>query len=299
MTIRRFAPALLLLSTACASTGATFRSGVGDTFLGATPWVAGSRPVAPAGGTVRIGVLPVIFQRGASQPAMFDPAAGPGTPAGALLDAMNAFVDSLTTAGNAAPVRLAVAPGANAVPGTPPDVRFGCVTEMNVPGGDCDTDRPLIGRTRQDHMLAVGRPSPEWTAWTRTAMEGANVTHVLVLTLEVGQYLPRQRGMGGKKFVAMGSGYEADLPWLTSLDTPVMVVQVTGALMDRSGQAVRIGAEGIYAKRTRFTVSMLGAQELIKTEDIEAMRTQRRDELAARPLAWQEAMRQLVAHLTR
>ncbi|HZA51832.1 MAG TPA: hypothetical protein VE549_13900 [Myxococcaceae bacterium] len=38
------------------------------------------------------------------------------------------------------------------------------------------------------------------------------------------------------------------LPWLTSLETPVSVLQLTGALIDRSGQAVRIGAEGSAAE---------------------------------------------------
>jgi hypothetical protein len=62
---------------------------------------------------------------------------------------------------------------------------------------------------------------------------------------------------------------------------------------------VRIGAEGIMAKRTRFRISALGAQEIWSDEDVGALRRARRSDLPSQPLAWKEAMRQLVAQLTR
>lgn len=302
----RVLPLLLVLATACATTGATVGSGVGDTFLEHPPYVAGARTIAAAGEAVRIGALPVIYQRGASQPAMFDPAAAPGTPAGALIEAMDAYLDSLTTASGAAPVRLvpndgprvtAVAPTSV---GVPPDVRFGCRTDTGLPDGDCVVDDGgALGRGRQQLKLAVGRPSPEWVTWARGAMEGAGVTHALVLTLEVGQLLPRQRGLVGKKVVELGEAHEMELPWLSSLETPVMVVQLTGALVDRNGRAVRIAVEGITAKRTGFLASALGAQEVLSPEDLASVRTLKRSDLAGQPLAWQEAMRQVVRQLTR
>ena len=55
--------------------------------------------------------------------------------------------------------------------------------------------------------------------------------------------------------MALGTGFTKSLPWLTSLETPVAVLQLTGALVGRDGKAIRIGSEGFYAKRTRLAIS--------------------------------------------
>jgi hypothetical protein len=179
----------------------------------------------------------------------------------------------------------------------PPDVQFGCAPDAAA-GDDCaERGDSALGREGQTMRLAVGRPSAEWVAWAGEAMGRAGAARVLVLTLEVGQYLPRQRGLRGDKEVELGTGHVVALPWLTSLETPVSVLQLTGALVGRDGKAVRIGAEGIHARRTRLALSALGVQELLRDEDVEAVRTARRDDLPGRPLAWQAALRQLVSQL--
>ena len=132
----------------------------------------------------------------------------------------------------------------------------------------------------------------------RELMSGAGVARALVITLEVGQYLPRQTGLRGDKDVELGTGHVARLPWLTSLETPVTVLQLTGALTKPDGQAIRIGAEGIVAHRTRLLVSSVGGQEVLRDEDVAAVRTLRREDLPGRPLAWQVALRHLVSQLT-
>jgi len=129
-------------------------------------------------------------------------------------------------------------------------------------------------------------------------MQDVGTERALVVTLEVGQYLPRQKGWRGDKIVELGTGHVAELPWLTSLETPVVVLQLTGVVTDREGRAVRIGAEGILAKRTRLGISAIGGQELLTDEDVARARTLRRDDLPGRPLAWQVAMRELVSRLT-
>ncbi len=299
----RTIPLLLLLTTACASTGATFKSGVGDAFLAHPPWYAGARGPVTATAGAKVGILPVLYQAGAAQAVMFDPKGGPDSPVAKLLGEMNAFVDSLTLAGGGAPVRVidgarisAVAPASM---GVAPDVQFGCRTAGDLPGEDClERGDSALGRGDQRMRLAVGRPSAQWIRWAGEAMDAAGVTHVLVLTVEVGQYLPRQTGLRGDKSVELGTAHVVALPWLTSLETPVQVLQVTGALMDRNGQAVRIGAEGMLAKRTRFLASAFGAQELLTAEDLAALRSRVREDRPGEPLVWKEAMRQLVHGLT-
>jgi hypothetical protein len=287
--VRRLAPtwlvALLVAATACA--GSTLRSGVGDTILERPPYYAGSLTAD----TARVGHFPVGYQRGSSQEPIFDPAGDPGTPVAALLADMNVYLDSL---GVTRPVGPRQPPA-----GTPPDVQFGCVAD---PTGDCAVDddaddgAPDTGKPRQ--RLAVGRPSGEWVAWAGAALDSAGLARALLLTVEVGQYMPRQTNLRGSKAVELGTGYVVPLPWLTSLETPVTVLQLTGALVDRDGRAIRIGAEGLLAQRTRLTVSALGAQRLITAEDVEQLRTSRRDDLPGRPLVWQAALRELVARLT-
>jgi hypothetical protein len=279
--------AVLVLATACATTGSTFRSGVGDAHLESPPYYAGgrvSRDVLP-----RVIHLPVGYQRGAAQSPIFDPGAGAGTPMAALLAEMNAFLDSLGVT-----TRIDAAAGASR--GTPPDVHFGCPADP----GDEDCERQREPNAEQRRMrLAVGRPSTSWIGWAAAAADRAQASAVLVLTLEAGQYWTRQRGrFGGRKAVELGTDYSQPVPWLTSLDTPAHVLQITGALIGRDGRAIRIGAEGLFARRTGFLVSSIGAQALLTDEDVERVRTLRRDELPGRPLVWQAAIRNLVAELT-
>ena len=301
--MRPLIAAAAVVLAACATTGATVRSGVGDALLDHPPYYAGAPAARVAREGARLGHLPVAYQRGAAQASIFDPASGPGTPVGALLDEMNAYLDSLGSA-RGLTVRLVEGGRVSAVTHrattVPPDVSFGCLTESGVLSGDDCAARgdSVLGRGGQAMRLAVGRPSAEWTAWMGDVLRDAGVGRALVLTLEVGQYLPRQRGVRGTKLVELGTGHTAPLPWLTSLETPVTVLQLTGALVGPDGRAVRIGAEGIMARRTRLVVSAAGGQEILGAEDVERARTLRRDDLPGRPLAWQVALRQLVGQLT-
>ncbi len=146
--------------------------------------------------------------------------------------------------------------------------------------------------------LAVARPAAEWTAWLGSALDAAGASRALMLTLEIGDYRMTQKSWRGDKAVFLGTGYSVNVPWLTSLETPVNVLQLTGALLERDGKAVRIGAEGLLARRTRLLVSSIGAQEMISDEDVQRLRTARREDLPGQPLVWQVGLRNLVAQLT-
>src|SRR5262245_28826331 len=100
-SIRLFAYVLVAASAACASTGATFRSGVGDAFFDHPPYYAGSRA---AGRDERIGHVPVTYQRGAVDAPIFDLAAEPGTALHELLVDLNTRLDSI---GASVPLRTA------------------------------------------------------------------------------------------------------------------------------------------------------------------------------------------------
>jgi 2-keto-4-pentenoate hydratase len=273
-----------LVFTAAACAGSTLGSGVGDAYLERPPFYAGAAVTTEG----RIGHLGIAYQRGATQEAMFEPVNESGSPIAALLRDMNAYLDSL-----GASVRVV---SSSAMPARAPDVMFSCET---TPDGDCATaDEGMLGDREEKMRLAVARPSAEWTAWLSSTLDAAGATRALLLTLEIGDYRMTQKSWRGDKAVFLGTNYSVNVPWLTSLETPVNVLQLTGALIDREGKAVRIGAEGLLARRTRLLVSSIGGQELITDENVQQLRTARREELPGQPLVWQVALRNLVAQLT-
>lgn len=278
-------PVLAIALGACATTGSTFRSGVGDRQLEHPPYYAG-QAIGALATAPRIAAFPIEFQRGASQADIFDPASGVGSAVAALVADMNALLDSLVPGPQLAPAaRGTVAP----------NVYFGCQLDA---ANDCvERGDSVLGRRGTTMRLAVERPSTQWVADAAAQLGGAGATHALVLTLEVGQYWPRQSGLRGAKSVELGTGHTVSLPWLTSLETPVSVVQLTGALVDREGRAVRIGAEGLLAQRTPIVASGFGLQRLVSAEDVARARTLRHADRPGQPLVWRSALCQLVAEL--
>jgi hypothetical protein len=288
---------IAVVGWSCATTGATFRSGVGDALLEHPPYYAGATATTVSTTPGRIGHLPIVFQRGASQRAIFDPRSDDSSPVAQLLSEMNAYLDSLHTSGEGN-LRIAERGALSGSSLVPPDVQFGCITEGNLTGEDCaERGDSALGRN-QRMRLAVGRPSQSWIDTVRQRMASANVERVLVISLEIGQYLPRQTGLRGDKEVELGTNNIVRLPWLTSLETPVTVLQLTGAVLDRNGSAIRIGAEGIHARRTRLLVSALGAQEMLSDSDVSEVRKLQRTDLPGTPLAWRVALKNLVTQLT-
>jgi hypothetical protein len=279
-----FALLSVAILTACATTGATFGSGVGDRQLEHPPYYAGS---VSQSGVTRVARFPIMYQRGASQFTAFDPSGEPESAVAVLLAEMNGFVDSLS-----ATPPLPVAAGAGIVP---PNVYFGC--DRNG-GEDCvERGDSVLGRQATTMRLAVERPSPRWIARNAELLDSAGASHTLVITLEVGQYWTRQSGLRGSKSVELGTGHVAPVPWLTSLETPVSVLQLTGALINREGKAARIGAEGLLAVPSPIVASGFGAQRLITDDDIRQVRTLRRVDLPGQPLAWRAALCQLLVQL--
>ena len=273
---------VILASALSACAGSTVGSGVGDRMLEEPPYYAGRLvPIAERS----LAVMPIGYQRGAAQSPIFEPEGDAGSPLAALLDEMNAYLaDSLD-------VGVALA-GGTTLPGTAVDVMFRCVTDTFE---DCAF--PEDGSDPQ-MRLAVARPSQEWATALAASLEQAGAAYALMITLEFSDYWIYQRNLRGSKEVRLGTDNHVDLPWLTSLETPVSVLQLTGAVIDREGRAVRIGAEGLLARRTSMIVSVIGGQALISDEDVDALRTQRREDLDGDPLAWKVALRALVHGLT-
>jgi len=278
--MRRHGPAsyiaLAVLTAACASTGSSHKSGVEPKDFSRPPFYAGAA-VPNVAGVVH---LPIRYQAADRS----EPKGDAGSPAAVLVAEMNAYLDSIATSAKLLPNVPEV--------GTPPDVHFGCGTLS-----DCISD----GDENADHRLHlwVGRPSPNWIGWIGTALDSVSHDKALLITMELGEYWPRRKGLSLGKELRLGTDYSVGVPWLTSLEHTIYVVQLTGVLVGRDGRAIRIGAEGMLAKPTPIVITgTLGAELSIRDGDIERLRTLRRDDLPGQPLVWQVALRNLVSQLT-
>lgn len=265
--------ALALVLGGCA--GATLGSGVGDRYFDAPPYYAGGEAPSEAAP-----VLTTLRWRGRD---IVDPAAGPSTAVAVLLGEMAAYLSD----------EIGLVVHAADAPGSPPDVLFGCETDLP---DEC-VEREEEGRRGPPLRLAVGRPSASWVSWMQGEAADVGARWTIVLTLEVGQLWPYQKNFRGDKEVALGSNHTVGVPWLTSLDAPVRVLQLTGALVDATGRARRIGAEGLMVRPTSIVASGFGIQRLVTDEDVAALRTARRSDLPGDPLVWRVALSEMVEGL--
>ena len=278
-------PALALAGCA----GATLGSGVGEARFEHAPYYAGSGGTGAGTEIPSVAYAPVTWQPGATQDEIFDPSSDEGSPVARLLDAMNGHLEDLARSGTAG----LVGPAAVSA-GTAPDVQFGCETE----GWDecvMTEAEDGFGPGRPRMRLAVARPDDVWTLRASEEMARTGAASLVVITLEIGQYWPRQTNWRGSKAIELGTDHVVALPWLTALDAPVAVLQLTGALMGPDGKARRIGAEGLLARRTPIVASGFGAQALLTDQELEALL--RPGDGGGEPV-WRTALRTLLVELT-
>jgi len=171
--------------------------------------------------------------------------------------------------------------------------------------GNEDSDQsPVVATNAEendDRIMIVYRynPSGKWKEALLRLANARGVDYVLYITLGFSEYFVRQKNLLGSKELELGTGYVLPVKWLSDLDTPVEVLHVAGALLDKNGKILRAGAEGIVAKQTGFLWSLFDVREMITAEDIEKLlQEERRQDLPDKPLAWQVALQNLVAQLS-
>lgn len=86
--------------------------------------------------------------------------------------------------------------------------------------------------------------------------------------------------------------------FLSAEDVPLEVLQVTGMLLDRQGNILRAGGEGIISKDTPFWVQIFEAREGIDDAALHRLvHEERRDDLRGAPLTWQNSLEVLFGQL--
>jgi hypothetical protein len=204
-----------------------------------------------------------------------------------LADVMDAYLDSLGLSKRLAGEALAekgapyVYVGSAEGEGAPP--------EAAMQRSEHDKYPPMV-----IHIL---KPSKAWRTTLSASLQANQVEYFLWIKLGFSEYPKADKGIFGKK-VVLGTGYEEGIKFLSAEDKPVEVLQLTGMLLDREGNIVRAGAEGIAAKDSPFWVQVLEAKQAMSNEALQKLlQDEHREDLADKPLKWQVALRNLVAQL--
>ncbi|MBN2417105.1 hypothetical protein JXO52_14805 [bacterium] len=178
-----------------------------------------------------------------------------------------------------------------------PDIYVGSPGMMGAPvseTGYMDEDDDILPM-----VLYTRDGSREWKTEIGRICSENQCDYVLVLYLGISQYMVHQRGILGGKEIALGTGHRIPVKWLTSLEDPVEVIHLTGLLIDKEGNIINAGAEGLLAAKTAsFFQSIIGLRNAISDKSISGITTDiRRDDLDGDPLAYQVALGNLFGTL--
>lgn len=204
-----------------------------------------------------------------------------------LLEAMTAYLDSLSWSAplNADGFMISGAPyvyvGSAEGEDAPP--------EAAMQRNESDKYPPMV--------IHIQKPGKEWKAALAQRLDESGGKYLLFINLGFSQYPKADKGLFEKK-VVLGTKYEEGIKFLSAEDKPVEVLQVTGMLLDREGNILRAGSEGIVAKDTPFLLQIFDVQKSIDDETLRyLLNDARREDLPGKPLKWKVALHNLTAQM--
>lgn len=218
------------------------------------------------------------------EPGSLDPTPDRSPALAALLDSLRTELD-----------RLALTrplPGGDWPMKDAPDVRFGARRGGTGPDGIPRSPDEIDASEPRRMTFEVEGPGRAWKDRVGRSA-GDSVGAIVVVQLGFSEHWVRQVNWKGAKSIELGAGRAMPVAWLTSLDDPVQVLELTGAVLDPSGKVLRVGCEGLLARRTGLGASALGAQEVLTEPELEALSAP----LEGGVPAWRAALRALVAGL--
>ncbi|NGP75274.1 hypothetical protein G3570_01405 [Balneolaceae bacterium YR4-1] len=146
--------------------------------------------------------------------------------------------------------------------------------------------------------LYLEKPSKQWRNSMRQLMADNGSDYALLLWVGLTEYPKTNKGVFKKK-VVLGTDYEHEIRFLSAVDKPVEVLQLTGILLDRDGEVVRAGAEGFLHEDSPFWLQVLNAGSTIDDKSIRTLFTEQvREDLPGHPPAWKVAAINLLEQLT-
>jgi len=204
-----------------------------------------------------------------------------------LIEVMSEYIDSLHWSTKLETDRLAI-------PGEP-RVFIGSAESSDAP--------PEARQMRNENdkyppmIIHIKKPAKEWRAALLQSLTAVNGNFLLIMNFSFDDFPKADKGLFGKK-VVLGTDYEQGLNFLTAIDKPVEVLQITGMLLDREGNILRAGSEGILAKDTPFSLQIFDIQKEIDRKAIDKLiNEERREDLPDKPLKWKVAVDNLYTRL--
>lgn len=205
-----------------------------------------------------------------------------------LVEVMNRYLDSL---GHSATLEAAAFPGK----GSP---------YVFVGSSEAETAPPGSEMMREEHhdfppmVIYVRKPSKEWKGQLQQQLPQHNAEYLLAIWVGFVEYPKARKGLFKKK-VVLGTDHEPEIRFLSAEDKPVEVLQVSGMLLNREGEILRAGAEGIYHEDTPFWAQIFDIEKSVDDAALQNLIADvRREDLPGRPPAWQAALDMLMAQLT-
>jgi len=145
--------------------------------------------------------------------------------------------------------------------------------------------------------LWIKKPAAGWRDALIKTAEEENIEHVLYLSLGLSEYSKRWKDLFSQE-VELGTGYSMQISSTSDIEKPVVVFHIKGMLLDREGNIVRAGAEGIIARDTPFLMRLFDVERIISESEVGRILTEeRRDDLPGQPLTWKVSIQNLLAQL--
>ncbi|MGH7538002.1 MAG: hypothetical protein ACREMF_05170 [Gemmatimonadales bacterium] len=202
-----------------------------------------------------------------------------------LLDAMTEFLDGARWTRRLDSLPRPVDEG--------PRLYVGSVDGEGAPGRD-SAERAAYAELTM--IVQADEPTERWRKDLRGIAESAGVEYVIVVYVGLSQYVIRD----APTEVELGTGHVVRMSWLTAIAHHADVLHLTGALLAKDGRVLRVGAEGILARKPNVLLSLFDVRTNVRTEDVTAVLTDyRRGDMPGAPLAWQVALEQLITQLLR
>lgn len=185
---------------------------------------------------------------------------------------------------------------------------YDLINSKNAPGiyvGSSEGDNVPYGVSIQKEefetvppmVIHMKKPKDTWKEQVaNTALEN-ETDYFLRIWISFAEYPKVDKGLI-KKQVMLGTNHSKEIRFFSDDLKPVEVLQLSGYLVDKNGNIIRAGAEGVVHNDTRFWLQVLDVKELIDDETIRrVLYRERRDDLPGDPLALDVAIKNLVAQL--
>ncbi|MCB0376736.1 MAG: hypothetical protein KDD04_12525 [Sinomicrobium sp.] len=144
-------------------------------------------------------------------------------------------------------------------------------------------------------IIYLKKPSKDWKRVLPDALSG--IENLLIIRIGFAEYPKANKGIFKKK-VVLGTDHEHEIRFLSAEDKPVEVLQLTGMVLNRNGDVLRAGAEGIVHEDAPFWAQVFDIQKSMDDKTVNNLISKFRiEDLPGKPLAWKAALDTLLRQL--